>query len=60
MIRAREIRIALVGALLFVVAGTVQGCASDVSAPESLDARLQANAEADDQCFQSNGVWYCR
>jgi hypothetical protein len=58
MIRGREIRTALLGALLFVVVGSVQGCASDaVVGPEP--ERAQLNETADD-CFEANGVWICK
>lgn len=58
MIRGREIRTALLGALLFVVVGSVQGCASDaVVGPAPEQAQM---TEVDDHCFEANGVWICK
>lgn len=57
MIRAREIRIALLGSLLFLFGGLVQGCTSEaVTGPEP----LQASTDETVNCFELNGVWICR
>lgn len=56
MIRPREIRIALTGALLFLVLGMVQGCASEgVTGPEP----MQASTDEAPECIELNGVWIC-
>jgi hypothetical protein len=59
MPQVREIRIALLGALVFIVAGSVQGCASDsIAGPQ--EAQLEAQTSEGDSCVQVNGVWICK
>jgi hypothetical protein len=59
MVHGREIRMALLGALVFIVAGSVQGCAGDsLAGPAEPDLKMQAdNAE---RCVELNGVWICK
>ena len=59
MAQVREIRIALLGALVFIVAGSVQGCASDSIAGPA-EAQLEAQASDATNCVQLNGVWICK
>lgn len=64
MIRAREIRIALTGALLFLAVGMVQACASDTISGPAERPVLQANVDSipdgDAECYWSGGIRICR
>lgn len=59
MIKTREIRIALLGALVFIVAGSVQGCASDAIAGPG-DSQLEAQTAEAGVCIEVNGIWICK
>lgn len=63
MIRPREIRIALIGALLFIVGGMLQACASDrllAPEPETQVQVLSTDEAAEPTCVLVNGRLVCK
>jgi len=63
MVGKRELRLALVGALAFLLLGSLQGCGTDtVSGPT--DFRIEADVRdtlpsTQGGCIWLNGVWVC-